>query len=365
MASDSKKKFILDNFRGLSDFPLADERTYARKIHGLWDGIGGKLDRMGGKISATSGPHGSIWTLAPLRFRGNWGVMVQDGSNRLWYDHNTTSGIYDEPLKPGDAISDPYLPHERYEPPISPRRQHPQPQIQYPSQCHSWWHCQRGEYWYPVTDLKLCQRRRTGNYSVSGNEISVKAAVDKLWEDHPIGTTGAWLPWNTTTAPLNTPALPTDAYFVGPLVAVDAKWFAVSSKYGARFSLRIMQNRVCSNTLGNPPTPPTGGEYDEAYYSGGGGIAGGRMSGDVGRDCVKCNYPPPATQACDKLCTTAFELTIPIPSRADIPDGDELVPKDGAFHFLYFQEIVWDGTLSKLWLIASGMVCKTGTSHFE
>lgn len=353
-------QILIPHFRGLSDLRgRMRDRGYSPHLEGVIDRRGGNLNRLGGSISATSGPHSTIWAINQLQFQTGWNFAVNDGEHRRIYEQGLPwEGLhldnhpdwYDVPGIADIAIQHPgpNFGHREDGMNHDPRR--------HPSVCHSWWDWRYGEWRLPVTDFKVCQRRRLGNYAVSGAYITVSAALDKLWEDNPIGETGAWLPWNTGTAPLNSPADPDDAYFVGSLCAVQGNWHPASNKYGARFGLRIMQNKVCSNTLGDPPTPPTGGEYEKAYYLSGTGIGGLQAFANLGMNCIRCIYPPPTIQVCADLCTTAFEELIRIPSRAEIPDDDALVPHDGAYHDLYREEFPYHGDQSQVWLVAKGGV---------
>lgn len=338
-------QILIPHFRGLSDLRgRMRDRGYSPHLTGVIDRRGGNLNRLGGSISATSGPHASIWGINQLQFQTGWNFAVNDGEHRKIYEQGLPwEGLdldnhpdwHDIPGIGGLGIEhpDPNFEHPQDGKNHDPRR--------HPSICHSWWDWRYGEWHYPVTDFRICQTTRA--ISLSSNMFpTVAEAVDGIWDlfrgvlTQPMGT------WSIAKYPPDNPALQ------NPLCQLQAAWSGIYLKYQVTAYWRAVYHRVCSNTIANPPTPPAGGEYTDAYYSGGNGMIGGKITGDVGKSCAACTGT-----TCDDLCTDIFMSEVHFPNRGEVNDAD--VAKDFVYHYIYGpDEREYDGSLSKVWLIARG-----------
>jgi len=135
MKPSKAKKIIIPHFRGVSDHIIGTEDpSYARQVQGLFDDKGGHLSKLPGHVSATSGPHGSIWSIEQLRFHQHWNILVHDSSRRFHYESDLPSP---GPIDP-DPDNDGPIPDPDPDPDPGPE---PDPVV-----CHSWWDCQTGYY---------------------------------------------------------------------------------------------------------------------------------------------------------------------------------------------------------------------------
>jgi hypothetical protein len=285
---------------------VPDDYSFSRMMMGAIDRHGGALSRLGGKIAHGSSPMSSIWSIHQLRFKDNWGIVVQNGSSRDWYDHNAYKGPEDGFIDPNpdpDPTVEITIGEEDPSDIILPGDDSPHEPN--PAYCHSDIIVHYGIYEYPVDDLLICERTRgtPGWLGIPGWRTSLQAAYDESWQYvlnytwFPAMNPLKWGDW-TRRAPDNLLSIANPPHF---RVWVTFLNYA-TPLYHVFFSFRQYQHRACSDTLANPPVSPCGGAYEHAkFYSGGLGLLD--LADYIGNPLAACS----ATD-CSTLITP--ELTI-------------------------------------------------------
>lgn len=372
---DGTSRIVIDHFRGVNQEVTPDDFSYSRAVLGMIDERGGAMSRIGGKVSFGSNPMGSIWSIHQLRFKANWGILVQNTSARSWYDHNPYVGPED-----GFIITNPTAdPHVEIFPGIGAGDGDggdggggdTQPDDNWPHEpskpyTHSDIIPRYGEYFYPVDDLKICYRSRGGLYTTGRTtKADVPAAIQAVWNVFGNNYGGApWSIWRSKAA--CDPAIPAPflRFYVEdngqPEVFPFTPWQVVLTWLEVQYSVR--SDKLAGVVA--PPAPPGGGSYSKASVSLG-GIVGMDLSDYINNPdaalavaCGTGEMPIMTTNAASAVVSGAWSGNVA--GAIDKADANPNVNQD-----LYNDSPTRVPCTDKLWLIGEGGWFEHVNSHFE